>query len=60
MKIYGVSSVYGQALSHLCHLGALMPSPEDISSNFHKALKENITSYEMYNFGENTIIVNKS
>ena len=33
---------------------------EDISSNFHKALKENITSYDMYNFGENTLIVNKS
>ena len=33
---------------------------ENISSNFYSALKNNINNYDLYNFGENTLIINKS
>lgn len=32
---------------------------ENISETFYKALKENLINYEIYNFGENTLVINK-
>ena len=33
---------------------------ENISSTFFRALKDNLTNYEIYNYGENTVVINKS
>ena len=32
---------------------------ENISETFYKALKDNLINYEVYNFGENTLVINK-
>ncbi len=33
---------------------------ENISESFYKALKKNLLNYKIYNFGENTLIINKN
>ena len=33
---------------------------ENISAPFYKALKKNLLKYEIHNFGENTLIINKN